>query len=187
MSGVNMTFAYDTEWALMAAAALVNTARCGRELLPDEASLDRFLDEHRDTGRREGSAVELADVRALRERLRQTWSGDLDVVVALSNGLLADAKALPWLTDHDGFPWHLHLTSPDAPLVDRMAAEYAMAFADLIRLGDLDRLGRCSAPDCDAVLVDLTRNRSRKFCDTGNCGNRQHVAAYRTRQERPNS
>ena len=58
----------------------------------------------------------------------------------------------------------------------------AMALADLIRGGELRRLKICAAPDCDAVLVDLSRNRSRIFCDTGNCGNRQHVAAYRERQ-----
>jgi len=29
---------------------------------------------------------------------------------------------------------------------------------------------------------DVSRNRSRMYCDTGNCGNRQHVAAYRARQ-----
>lgn len=178
-----MMFAYDTEWSLVAAAALVNTSVPGRELLPDQPSLDRFLDQHRYTGRRDGSAGELAQVLALRGRLQQAWSGEVEAVVALTNALLADAHALPWLTDHDGLAWHLHLTNPNAPLVDRMAAENAMAFADLIRLGALDRLGRCAAPDCDAVLVDLTRNRSRKFCDTGNCGNRQHVAAYRARRD----
>jgi len=52
----------------------------------------------------------------------------------------------------------------------------------MIRSGELDRLRICAAADCDAVLVDLTRNRSRIYCDTGNCGNRQHVAAYRARQ-----
>ena len=57
----------------------------------------------------------------------------------------------------------------------------AMALADLIRVGELRRLKACAAPDCEAVLVDLSRNRSRMFCDTGNCGNRQHVAAYRER------
>jgi len=65
---------------------------------------------------------------------------------------------------------------------DRLAAEAGMAFADLIRAGELDRLRVCAGDDCDAVLVDLTRNRSRIYCDTGNCGNRQHVAAYRARQ-----
>lgn len=58
-----------------------------------------------------------------------------------------------------------------------------MALADLIRAGELRRLKICAAPDCDAVLIDLSRNRSRMFCDTGNCGNRQHVAAYRERRK----
>jgi predicted RNA-binding Zn ribbon-like protein len=46
----------------------------------------------------------------------------------------------------------------------------------------LRRLKICAAPDCDAVVMDLSRNRSRIFCDTGNCANRQHVAAYRERR-----
>ena len=54
--------------------------------------------------------------------------------------------------------------------------------ADLIRAGELRRLKTCAAPDCEAVLIDLSRNRSRRFCDTGNCANRQHVAAYRERK-----
>ena len=175
-------FAYDTESSLVAAAALVNTGSRGRELLPDEEALVAFLDRHRYTGRRDGTEDELGQVRQLRGRLRPAWTGDIEAVVALSNALLADAHALPWLADHDGLDWHLHLTTPEAALVDRIAAESAMALADLIRLGALDRLGVCAAPRCDAVLVDLTRNRSRRFCDTGNCGNRQHVAAYRARR-----
>ena len=78
--------------------------------------------------------------------------------------------------------WHLHLVSSREPLARRMGAEIAMALADLIRAGQLHRLKTCAAPDCEAVLVDLSRNRSRMFCDTGNCGNRQHVAAYRRRR-----
>ena len=49
-------------------------------------------------------------------------------------------------------------------------------------MGETGRLRRCEAPDCEAVLVDLSKNRSRRYCDTGNCGNRQHVAAYRERR-----
>ena len=51
----------------------------------------------------------------------------------------------------------------------------------MVRLREADRLRRCEAPDCEAVFVDLSKNRSRRYCDTGNCGNRQHVAAYRER------
>jgi predicted RNA-binding Zn ribbon-like protein len=65
-----------------------------------------------------------------------------------------------------------------------MGAEMAMALSDIIRIGELRRLKVCSAPDCEAVLMDLSRNRSGKFCDTGNCGNRQHVAAYRERRSK---
>ena len=51
------------------------------------------------------------------------------------------------------------------------------------RSDELERLRLCDAPDCDAVLVDLSRNRSRRYCDTGNCGNRANVAAYRARKK----
>ena len=46
---------------------------------------------------------------------------------------------------------------------------------------ELDRLRVCAADDCDDVLVDLSKNRSRRFCEAG-CGNRANVAAYRARQ-----
>ena len=48
--------------------------------------------------------------------------------------------------------------------------------------GELRRLKICAARDCTAAVMDLSRNQSRIFCDTGNCGNRLHVAAYRERR-----
>lgn len=56
-----------------------------------------------------------------------------------------------------------------------------MALAEVLRDEGAARLRSCEAPECDAVFVDLSRNRSRRYCDTGNCGNRVHVAAYRAR------
>ncbi|MFA9430425.1 CGNR zinc finger domain-containing protein [Egicoccus sp. AB-alg2] len=178
-----MRFAHDTEVALAGAAALVNTSRGGVERLPDTAALAVFLDAEGYSGTRAGTAEELEAVRDLRARLAALWTlDDRDEVVAVVNRMLADAHALPRLTRHDDWDWHLHLTPPDAPLVDRMATEAAMAIADLVRAQDLDRLKRCEGEDCDAVLVDLSRNRSRRFCDLGNCANRAHVAAYRARK-----
>src|SRR5919112_2002242 len=78
--------------------------------------------------------------------------------------------------------WHLHVTRPDAPLADRIGAEAAMGFLDLVRSDDLGRLRFCAADDCSDVLVDLSRNKSKRYCDTGNCGNRTNVAAYRARR-----
>jgi predicted RNA-binding Zn ribbon-like protein len=178
-----VVLAHDTARDIVAAAALVNTAARGEEALTDLGALEVFLDKHDFTGRRDRTAAELRQVRALRPKLRAAWeTGDTRAVVALTNGLLREAQARPWLIDHDRWGWHLHVSEMDAPLVDRLAAEAGMALADMIRSGELDRLRICAAEDCDAVVVDLTRNRSRIYCDTGNCGNRQHVAAYRARR-----
>jgi predicted RNA-binding Zn ribbon-like protein len=76
------------------------------------------------------------------------------------------------------------VTRPDAPLAHRLAAEAAMGFLDLVREDDLDRLKICAAEDCQDVLVDLSRNSSKRYCDTGNCGNRTNVAAYRARKRK---
>ena len=57
-----------------------------------------------------------------------------------------------------------------------------MGFLDLIRTDDLGRLQICGADDCEDVLVDLSKNKSKRYCDTGNCGNRANVAAYRARK-----
>lgn len=174
-----MLFAHDTEVALAAAAALVNTEADGG--LDDLAALDAFVAEWGWTGSRQHTPAELEAVRALRPRLRAVWSEDEDGAVEIVNQLLREGSALPQLVRHDGWDYHLHATSPDQPLADRMAVEAAMAFVDVIRTGELDRLRVCAADDCADVLVDLSKNRSRRFCEKG-CGNRANVAAYRARR-----
>jgi predicted RNA-binding Zn ribbon-like protein len=172
-------FAHDTEVALTAAAALVNTGR-GTEQLAGVADLDRFVTEWGWTGSRTHDQAELDAVRRLRPRLARLWELPEDGAVELVNTLLREASALPQLVKHDNWDYHLHATPPDAPLADRMAVEAAMAFSDVIRTKQLDRLRGCAAADCDHVHVDLSKNRSRRFCSTA-CANRTNVAAYRTR------
>ena len=185
-----MIFSHDTELTLRAAGALINSDRVDGERLGSQRSLDEYLDSWGWTGRRDRDDGELAAVAGLRARLGRIWESAGDEVRAVEqvNALLADTHAQPWLTRHPEMPdWHLHLASVHDPLAQRMGAEMAMALADLIRAGELRRLKICAAADCDAVVIDLSRNRSRIFCDTGNCGNRQHVAAYRERRAREDS
>ena len=176
-----MLFAHDTEVSFNATAALVNTGRGGAEELPDIAALNAFVEQWRWTGSRTHDQAELDAVRALRPRLAELWEMTEDDAVRLVNTLLRDANALPQLLKHDGWEYHIHATSPDAPLADRMAVDAAMAFADLIRFGELGRLRYCAAGDCEDVLVDLSKNRSRRFCSL-TCANRVNVAAYRSRR-----
>lgn len=179
-----MLLEHDTQVVLVAAAALVNTVLDGQESLVDPAALLAFLDANGPlTAVQECSEAELKAVVQMRNQLSRLWSVTDDSEAAeIVNGLLESADALPRLVRHDDWPWHLHFARPRATLHQRLGAEFGMGFAELIRRDGLDRLGRCTAPDCDALTIDLTRNRSRRYCDTGNCANRQHVAAYRSRR-----
>jgi predicted RNA-binding Zn ribbon-like protein len=180
-TGVKVIFAHDTEAALLSAAALVNTGGSDGEGLPSLTALDQFLHTYGWTGQRQHDQAELRSVRALRPRLRRIWEVDEDEVVETVNGLLRESNALPQLVRHDGWSYHLHATPPDAPLATRMAVEAAMAFVDVVRTGELRRLRVCEYPNCGNVVVDLSKNRSRRFCEAG-CGNRAAVNAYRARR-----
>jgi predicted RNA-binding Zn ribbon-like protein len=173
-------FTHDTEAALLAAVALVNSAE-EPDTLTTTAELTAFLDAHEFTGTRVGDAAELAAVRELRPRLRALLTGDRDSAAGLVNDLLAEEHALPQLVRHGHHDWHIHAVAADAPVATRIAVEAAMAMIDVIRADEMSRLDLCADPDCEGVVLDLSRNRSRRFCST-TCTNRAAVAAYRARQ-----
>lgn len=181
-----MVFAPDTEVALRTVVNLINTAANGREGLATLEDLDAFLAAEGFSGGRRRDNAELESVLELRRELAAVWTADEDAAVDTVNRLLRDANALPQLMKHDGWDWHLHATAPDAPLADRMSTEAAMALADVIRGKEMDRMRTCESEDCNAAVLDLSRNRSKRYCDTGNCANRAHVAAYRARQAAAN-
>ena len=181
MKEVNMLFTHDTERSLNVAAALVNTEQPDADEMDDVQALDRFVTAWGLTGMRRSDSTELDQVRALRPRLRALWHADEEGVVAAVNGMLREARALPQLVTHDDFGYHLHATPADVPLADRIMAEAAMAVADVVRAGELERLRVCEAPDCDDVVVDVSKNRSRRYCGAS-CSNRVNVAAFRARR-----
>jgi len=175
-----VVFAHDTEEALRSAAELANAA-LPPDTLTSVDDLSEFFERHGYTGRHERSTAELEAVRAIRPRLRELLRADRDTAVGLVNAVLADARAVPRLVTHDDHGWHVHAIDDDAPLATRVLVETAMAMIDVIRADELDRLGDCAAGDCEGVVIDLSRNRSRRFCST-TCGNREAVAAYRARR-----
>jgi predicted RNA-binding Zn ribbon-like protein len=175
-----VVFAHDTEVALQAAVALVNTAE-PPDTLTSVQQLDAWYTEWAYTGRRDGDEAELEAVRRLRPALRALFVSDRDDAAERVNAMLAEAGALPQLVRHEPLDWHLHAVGPDSPLVTRIAVEAAMAMVDVIRQDEMSRLGVCADADCGGLVLDLSRNRSRRFCSTA-CGNRNAVAAYRARR-----
>jgi len=174
-----VVFTDDTEASLVAAITLVNSAE-DPDTLVEIGQLDAWYEEHGFTGRRDGDLAELESMRALRPVLRELLTADRDHAAALVNTLLADAEAVPQLRRHDGLDWHIHAVPDDAPLARRMAVEAAMAMVDVIRADELSRLSVCADGRCESLVLDLSRNRSRRFCST-TCANRNAVAAYRAR------
>jgi len=175
-----MLFAHDTEMALLAAVRLANSAD-EPDTLDTVEALDAFYEEFSYTGRHRRTREELDEVRGLRPTLRTLLTSERDEAVRRVNALLAEHRAVPRLTRHDGWDWHLHAVDDDQPLATRIAVETAMAMIDVIRADEMSRLSVCADDECDGVVLDLSRNRSRRFCST-TCGNRNAVAAYRERQ-----
>jgi predicted RNA-binding Zn ribbon-like protein len=142
--------------------------------------LAAFLASWNYSGRIDHDEAERREVAETRDQFRQLWSLGVDDTVETINRMLRAASALPRLARHDGTPWHLHATDPDAPLVERIRVEVALALVDVIRSGETSRLRPCEAPDCTGLLVDLSRNGSKRFCSV-RCGNRMNMIAFRER------
>ncbi|MCF4121072.1 CGNR zinc finger domain-containing protein [Antribacter sp. KLBMP9083] len=175
-----MIFAHDTEMSLLAAVALVNSAE-PPETLTTVAELDDFFEQYEYTGRHDRTVAELVHVRALRPRLRALLTADRDMAAGLVNDMLAEFRAVPRLVRHDRADWHVHAVADDAPWATRIVVETAMAMIDVIREGESSRLGVCADDDCAGLVLDLSRNRSRRFCSVA-CTNRNAAAAYRARR-----
>jgi predicted RNA-binding Zn ribbon-like protein len=180
-----LLFAPDTEETLEFTAALGNTdpsaSRTGADDIATVAEMGAFMKEHRYSGRIDHDETELREVLETRDRLRRAWVLDRDDLVDEVNAMLREAHALTQLVRHDGTDWHLHATPPDAPLAERIRVEVSLALADVIRSAATDRLRVCEADDCEGLLIDLSRNGSKRFCSV-RCGNRMNMIAYRERQ-----
>ncbi len=182
-----MLITHDTRCALDAVVDLVNTSPEGDETpdgLPDVEALADFVRNHEFSDVGVLSEFDLSAVRKVRGRFAAIFAEpDARTAAGLINELVAAAGTTPRLTDHDGYDWHVHYFAPGASVADHLAADCGMALAFFVVAGEQERLRRCEAPDCRHAFVDLSRNRSRRYCDSRTCGNRLHVAAYRARRK----
>jgi predicted RNA-binding Zn ribbon-like protein len=127
-------------------------------------------------------ADELAGVAAeLRQIFELVADDDADRAAAGVNRLLARTGAHPYLEKHDQEPWHLHFHGTDDALATGWAAGCAAGLAVVLGGPEWGRLGVCTAPRCDRVYVDTSRNGTRRFCST-TCQNRVKAATFRERK-----
>ncbi|WP_433510930.1 CGNR zinc finger domain-containing protein [Nonomuraea sp. CA-143628] len=180
-----MPFGHDMVHSLATVVELINTSPStgGDDGLAELADLHAFVESRQVSGIGALTARDLGQVRLVREAFHRVFTApDQPTAVRLLNALLSGTRITPRLTEHDGHPLHMHYFAPDATLSEHLAADCGVALAHLVVDEEWERLRTCSAPDCDRVFVDESRNRSRVYCDSRTCGNRMHVAAYRARR-----
>ncbi|MFF5244123.1 CGNR zinc finger domain-containing protein [Streptosporangium sp. NPDC000095] len=135
-------------------------------------------------GHREVTEVEAGELAEIAARLRVVFDavakGDVDAAALRVNDLLEKTRARPMLERHDGEPWHLHFHGPGGTMTGDWAASCATGLAIVLGSEHHDRLGVCTAPHCDRVYVDVSRNGTRRFCGTA-CQNRVKTTAFRAR------
>jgi len=171
-----------TGWSARITVDLVNTATHSGDRLRTTDDLAGFLRSNGESEPVTVDADDLSAVRALRERLRAIFETDDETQAAREVNELLDAHATrPYLSNHDGAPWHLHASPADADWAGWLGARTALALALIISDGGFRRLRRCAAGDCAVVLLDTSRNHTRRFCSP-TCATRTRVAAHRARR-----
>ncbi len=133
----------------------------------------------------EVSAGDAGELRAAAAEFRAVFEAvardDVDAAARQVNKLLTWTGARPALDRHDGEEWHLHFHGAQDGLASGWTAGCATGLAIVLGTEDRGRLGVCTAPRCDRVYVDASRNGTRRFCST-TCQNRVKTAAFRSRR-----
>lgn len=137
--------------------------------------------EHLNSGMTRGDLEALRDLRSEFRKIFQACAdGDGEEAAEQLNALLMRHPVHPQLSGHDGQPWHVHFTESGS-MADKYAAGAAMGLAVRITELGIERFGVCQAPPCMGVFIDISSNRSRRYC-SDRCVSRANVTAFRARR-----
>ena len=162
------------------AVDLVNTKSLDPEKLTSPEALERFLLDHGEPTA-DVDEDDLDQVKAVRERIRSVFHAEPRDAARILNDLLAEYAVRPYLSDHDGAPWHLHVARPEATWAEWLAAGTALGLAGFAAGHGFAAIDSCAAEDCERVFVNPAERRPRRFC-TPACSSRTRVASYRARR-----
>jgi len=110
---------------------------------------------------------DLDRLKLLRDDLTTVFTsaveGDGRAAAAALNALLAVHPVHPVLVEHDGEPWHVHL-SESGSVADKYAAASVIGLSLLLSALGRERFGICAIASCDRVYIDGSNNKSRRYC-----------------------
>lgn len=109
---------------------------------------------------------------------RGTSPGEADLAI-LNEVLSAALGRLHLVSTPDGFGWKWNAGGDN---LDQMLWPVAQSAADLLTSAELNRVGQCADATCGWLFIDMSRNRSRRWCDMGDCGNRAKARRHYQRK-----
>jgi predicted RNA-binding Zn ribbon-like protein len=131
------------------------------------------------------TAAQLDHARELRESIHAaaTAAAAQDTLPASAVGIINDCSV------HGGAAAHLTPERERQWRLSGAAVEDALSViaADAISILAGEREGRlavCASPTCQAVFLDTSQSRTRRWCDMNTCGNRQKKARLRATQRK---
>ena len=177
----------DPLWAQLINSDWHDHLGTGRRLdrIDDDRWLEGFLHRAGWRRRRLPGAEARERLRALRDLLRRgveallagAEPGDLDL--AALNRNLGACPAVRHLEPQADARLALVL-APVGTGIERVLGTVAASFADLLANGDPTRIKVCANPDCRWVILDESRNRSRRWCEEAVCGSLVKVRKHRS-------
>ena len=131
-----------------------------------------------------GAERVLSEARALREAIYRVFtssskgepatSADLAQISDAAARAAANRRLIP-ADEGYGYEW------ADERSLERPLWPAAQSAADLATSGDLTRVKECASDNCNWLFIDASRNRSRRWCDMKDCGNRAKARRFRQR------
>ena len=131
----------------------------------------------------EAAAAVLEGARRLREVIYRTFASEKPARIDLEalGAAAAEAAARRTLEPTSGgfaFGWR------DSDALEQILWPVALSAAELLTSEEGRRVKECAGEHCNWLFVDQSRNRSRRWCDMRECGNRAKARRYVARQRK---
>ena len=131
-----------------------------------------------------GAEAVLARGRELRESIYRAFTSlqrgespsaaDLATVAAENARATVHRRLVP---TEDGCVWQYG----DEDALERPLWPVALAASALLTSADVSRVKECASENCNWLFLDVSKNRSRRWCDMKDCGNRAKARRHRAR------
>jgi predicted RNA-binding Zn ribbon-like protein len=103
-------------------------------------------------------------------------TGDIDILNSEISKLL-QRTALFHLEEKFDWGWKVGENE-----LDLMLWPILVSASEVLTSPDMERIGICEGDGCGWLFYDQSRNRSRKWCDMGDCGNRAKARRFYQRK-----